>query len=73
MNSKVKFYLDENIAKSVADGLRRRGIDVLTISEAGKLGAKDEEHFTLSHEQKRVIVTYDADFLLLSIKVSGGG
>jgi hypothetical protein len=30
----VKFYLDEHIPKAVAEGLRRRGIDVLTIQDA---------------------------------------
>jgi uncharacterized protein with PIN domain len=62
----VKFYFDEHIAGAVAKGLRRRGIDVLTLAEAGKLGADDEEHFAFAHEQGRVVVTHDDDFLRLA-------
>ena len=46
MSSSIRFYLDEHIPNAIAEGVRRRGIDVLTISEAAKLGASDEEHFT---------------------------
>ncbi len=40
---KIRYYFDENIADAIAKGLRRRGIDMLTLTEAGKLGADDEE------------------------------
>ncbi len=68
MKNKIKFYLDEHIANAIADGLRRRGIDVLTIVEAGKLGAKDEEHYAFAHQEGRVIVTHDNDFLRLAAR-----
>lgn len=70
MKNKIKFYLDEHIANAIADGLRRRGIDVLTIVEAGKRGAKDEEHFAFAQQEGRVIVTHDTDFLRLAAKHS---
>ena len=41
----IRYYLDEHVAEAVATGLRSRGIDVLTLSEAGMLGASDKEHF----------------------------
>ena len=66
MTTAVEFYFDEHIAGAVAKGLRRRGIDVLTLAEAGKLGADDEEHFSFAHEQRRVVVTHDDDFLRLA-------
>lgn len=62
----IQYYLDEHIAGAVANGLRRRGIDVLTLTEAGMLGAGDEEHFTFAREQARTIVTHDDDFLRLA-------
>lgn len=34
---RIRFYLDENIAKAAASGLRHRGIDVLTTPEAGHI------------------------------------
>ena len=62
----VQYYLDEHIAEAVATGLRNRGIDVLTLSESGMLGASDKEHFTYAYEEGRVLVTYDDDFLRLA-------
>jgi Domain of unknown function (DUF5615) len=50
----------------VIRGLRQRGVDVLTVPEAGMLGASDEDHLTLAKQQGRVVVTYDEDFLRLA-------
>ena len=33
--AKIKFYTDEHVSKAVVMGLRRRGVDVLTVPEAG--------------------------------------
>lgn len=63
MATPIKFYLDEHIANAVAHGLRQRGIDVLTVDEAGLLGATDEEHLQRARTGVRVVVTQDADFL----------
>lgn len=46
----IRYYLDEHIAGAVAEGLRRRGIEVLTLTEAEMLGASDEEHFVFARE-----------------------
>jgi len=62
----ASFYLDEHIPAAVAKGLRRRGINVLTLTDAGTLSATDEEHFARAREEGRVIVTYDDDFLRLA-------
>lgn len=35
----IRFHLDEHIDPAVADGLRRRHIEVTTAAEAGLLGA----------------------------------
>ena len=48
------------------NGLRQRGADVLTVVEAGLLGASDEEHIHKAREEGRVIFTQDADFLRLA-------
>lgn len=53
----IRYYLDEHIAEAVAKGLRRRGVDVRTLTEAGMLGASDEEHFAFAREEERTIVT----------------
>jgi predicted nuclease of predicted toxin-antitoxin system len=65
MSDKIKHYTDEHIARAVVRGLRRRGVDVQTVSEAGMLGATDEEHLRFATEQQRVVFTQDDDFLRL--------
>ena len=49
----------------MAQALRRRGIDVLTATEAGLLGALDEEYLAYAFSANRVVVTSDPDFLRL--------
>ena len=51
---------------ALADGLRKRGIDVTTATDAGLVGASDEEHLAFARLVHRVIVTRDADFLRLN-------
>lgn len=65
MAGQIKFYLDEHVPNAIAAGLRRRGVDVFTVQEAGLLGAADEDHLALAVSQSRVIFTQDADFLRL--------
>ena len=61
----VRFHLDEHCDLAVAEGLRRRGIDVTTTPEAGLLAASDEEHLAFARRENRVVFTEDADFLRL--------
>jgi predicted nuclease of predicted toxin-antitoxin system len=64
--SKIRYYTDEHVAKAVIRGLRQRGIDVLTVPEANKLGATDETHLAFALAERRVIFTQDDDFLRLA-------
>lgn len=57
--------MDEHVSKAVVKGLRERGVDVLTVSEAGMMGAADKAHLQFAKQQKRVIFTQDTDFLRL--------
>lgn len=61
----IKFYFDEHIHGRVADGLRRRGVDVLTAQEAGRCGLSDDEQLAFAAQQGRVMVTMDADYLVI--------
>ncbi|MGK7874481.1 MAG: DUF5615 family PIN-like protein [Xenococcaceae cyanobacterium] len=65
MPEQIKFHLDENVSNAVAEGLRRRGIDVTTTPEQNLIGASDQEQITFACEQQRVIFTQDDDFLKL--------
>ena len=59
----MRFHLDEHVAHAIADGLRRRGIDVTTTADAALLSAADDEHMAFAKRHGRVIVTQDTDFL----------
>lgn len=62
----IRFYLDEHIPSAVAGGLRRRGVDVLTVQEAGRPGLADPEQLRFALSEQRVLVTMDSDFLILA-------
>jgi len=64
--AEIRFYADEHIPKAVIQGLRQRGVDILTVAEAGLLAANDVTHLRFVREVSRVIVTQDDDFLRLA-------
>jgi predicted nuclease of predicted toxin-antitoxin system len=61
----IRFHLDENYHRAIADGLRRRGVDVTTTPEVGLLNASDDEQLAHAVSEGRVIFTQDRDFLRL--------
>jgi predicted nuclease of predicted toxin-antitoxin system len=74
MPGQIKFHLDENVSNAVAEGLRRRGVDVTTTPEQNLIGVSDQEQIAFAREQQRVIFTQDDDFLKLhQSKVSHSG
>ena len=66
MAAKIKFHLDENVRNAIAQGLRRRGIDVTTTPEQSLIGISDEAQLKFAVSQNRVIFTQDADFLRIN-------
>jgi predicted nuclease of predicted toxin-antitoxin system len=65
MPKTIRFHLDENCSRAIAEGLRRLGIDVTTTPEAGLLHAMDRDHVAYSRRENRIIFTQDRDFLRL--------
>ena len=61
----MRFHLDEQVDHAIARGLRKRGIDVTTTTDAGLLSAEDPRQLEFAHRESRVIFTQDADFLRL--------
>ncbi|MEG4343929.1 DUF5615 family PIN-like protein [Microcoleus sp. A003_D6] len=59
----IRFHMDEQVDRAIAEALRRRGINLTTTPEAGLLGAVDEEQLAFAISQQRVIFTRDDDFL----------
>ncbi|MEH2378056.1 MAG: DUF5615 family PIN-like protein [Nostoc sp.] len=62
MTQKIRFHLDENVSNAIAEGLRRRGIDVTTTPEKRLIGISDGEQLYFAMSESRVIFTHD-DFL----------
>jgi predicted nuclease of predicted toxin-antitoxin system len=64
----LAFLLDEDITPAVAEGLRRRGIDAVSVHDLGLANARvpDEAHLAAAATAGRVLVTYNrADFQAL--------
>ncbi|MDB5290446.1 MAG: hypothetical protein JWL69_1687 [Phycisphaerales bacterium] len=55
--------MDENVRGAVTNGLRARGVDVLTVQEDGRVGDADPDVLDRAGELGRVVFTQDADFL----------
>lgn len=58
----IRFHLDENCSRFIAEGLRRRGVDVTTTPEVGLLHSSDSLQIEYALNHKRVLFTQDRDF-----------
>ncbi|MCA0458701.1 MAG: DUF5615 family PIN-like protein [Chloroflexi bacterium] len=63
MATTIRFYLDENMQVAIADQLKRRGIDVVTVRDLNLLGDSDINHLKRAVEMGCVLCTYDADYV----------
>ena len=61
----MRFHLDENVDHAIARGLRRRGLDVTTSTDADLLHSPDEDQLAFAARDGRVIVTHDRDLVRL--------
>jgi hypothetical protein len=61
----IRFFFDQHIPFAVANRLRQRGVDVLTAQEARRCGLPDTDQLRFATVQRRVMVTFDRDYLLL--------
>ena len=59
----VPLYFDVHVPRAIADGLRLRGVDVLTSQEDGTTELADPLLLDRSTELERVLVSQDEDFL----------
>lgn len=59
----LSYYMDQHVSAAVTQGLRRRGIDVLTAYEDAASRLEDSDLLTRASALKRVLYTQDQDFL----------
>lgn len=57
--------MDENVPRAITEGLRRRGIEVVTVQEMDMRGATDEEQLEFAAQHALVTFTQDTDFIRL--------
>ncbi len=63
----VRLYADENTRDAILQGLRRKGIDMITALEDGCSGHSDEEILRRATQLGRVLYSEDADILRIAV------
>lgn len=66
MGNAIRLYFDESVEVVIAEQLRNKGIDTVTVRDLELLGDSDINHLRRATEMGRVLCTYDADFLELA-------
>jgi predicted nuclease of predicted toxin-antitoxin system len=64
----LEFYMDQNVPRAIAIGLRLRGVDVVTAYEDGASLLTDPELLDRAGELGRVLFTQDDDLLVEAAK-----
>jgi hypothetical protein len=59
----VGLYMDEHVPRAITEGLRLRGVDVLTAQEDNRRRASDSELLDRATELGRILFTQDSDLL----------
>jgi len=59
----LRLYMNHHVRSAITQGLRRRGVDVLTAYEDGAAEFDDERLLERAAELDRVVFTHDDDFL----------
>jgi hypothetical protein len=62
----LRLYLNHHVPVAVRDGLRRRGVDVVTAEEDQSARLDDDVLLARARDLGRVLVTQDDDFLVIA-------
>lgn len=65
--------MDEHVPLAISEGLRRRGIDVLTVQEDGRRGYSDSVLLDRALELGRVLFSQDEDFPIEAARRQAAG
>jgi hypothetical protein len=65
-SSDLKLYFDESVELAVSEQLAAGGLDVVSAHSLEVLGDDDRNHLERATALRRVLCTYDADFLRLA-------
>jgi predicted nuclease of predicted toxin-antitoxin system len=67
----MRFLVDAQLPPALAAWIRQRGHEAQAVRELGLRDAEDEEIWTRAIELDAIIVTKDADFVLIAATVPG--
>jgi len=62
----VGLYLDHNVRRAIAIGLRKRGVDVVTALEDQHAASRDDVVLVRTTELGRVLFSHDDDLLAIT-------
>lgn len=69
----LKGYADVHVVFAIVQALRRRGMDVVTVQDRGHDESEDDELLAEALADERVMLTNDADFLVLAGQLGSQG
>ena len=69
----IRLYMDHNVPRSISDGLRAHGVDILTSFEDGTNELDDSELLDRTSELGRVLFTRDYNLLQEATKRQRNG
>ena len=71
--ARLKIYTDENVDVRVAEGLRRRGIEAVSVYHEGKTGVSDQAQLAHAGAHGAVIFTHDSDLIEIAMELNHRG
>ncbi len=69
----LRLYMDHHVPAAITQGLRNRGVDVLTVLDDGHADAEDELILMRATDLGRVVFTRDRDFLAIGCRAQSSG
>lgn len=68
----MRFIADENIPNALILAIRRKGHSVKDLKEENLTGISDQDLLAIANKEKRIIITFDKDFLAQIRKSQSG-
>jgi len=62
----VGLYMNANVPRAITDGLRLRGVDVLTAQQDGSAGLSDWDLLNRASTLQRPVFTFDDDLVAIA-------